>query len=72
MAFDFAVVREFALRECFSEILGCEVPDTSWGQLAFLDRRFGFAERSTIEHCSFLGKLGKLFPHSAVEAPSGR
>ena len=30
LAFDFAAEDDLALRECLSEILGCEVPDTSW------------------------------------------
>ena len=53
-----------------------EVPDTSWEvanlRFFFLDRRVGLAERSTIKHCSLLGQLGRLSPHSAIEAPSGR
>ena len=30
LAFDFAAEHDLAFRECLSEILGCEVPDTSW------------------------------------------
>ena len=60
------------MRGCFSEILLCEVPDTSWEVANLFFPIGGLVLRSTtIEHCSLLGKLGRLFPHGAVEAPSG-
>ena len=71
LALDFAAEHDLALRDCLSEILGCEVPDTAWevANLPFSIGGLGLAERTTIEHCGQLGKLGRLSPHSAVEAP---
>ena len=71
LAFDFAAEHDLAMRGCLSEMLGCEAKHTlGSGQLAFLDRRLRLAERTTTERCSLLGKLGRLSPHGAVEAPS--
>ena len=66
---DFAAEHDLALRECLSEILGCEVPDTSWEVANLPFSIGGLGLRSAPRLSTAIGQLGRLSPHSAIEAP---